>query len=214
MSLIDFKAILAGASMLGITIATNTLEQNSQPQPRPVNPPARPLNPQPTPTSPPAHPTNPQPNTVPQSPPDPNLTNPQNTNPTNTNPQINPADLNNPAIVDPALVRNGSPFAFVAADGHSRFNENARQLVNWENTLEKNRQDLLRRLGEARQLPPEKQTAALMDLMQQVLMSQEQLQKYLVRARSTWTGDIEMNSPSVTHPLPPTQTTQPATSRK
>ena len=52
-------------------------------------------------------------------------------------------------------------------------------------------QELTRRLGEARSLTGERQTAATYDIMQQMLKEQAALNAYLVRARTAWTGDLE-----------------------
>lgn len=192
MNISDLKIAVTAASMIGLTALAHTLEQSQPAQPRPTNP-------EPRPTNPPPKPSIPTPNSTPQSPPDPNI----------TNPNRNQSDPANPASA--SGVRNASPFMLAAADGQPRFAENARQLIALEAALERSRVDILRRLGEARQLPAERQTAALMDVVQQMLLNQEHMQSYLVRARSAWSGDIEGTPSTTPLPDPTTPTTPPST---
>jgi hypothetical protein len=59
---------------------------------------------------------------------------------------------------------------------------------------------MLKRLGEIRQMSPERQSGATMELLQQMLRNQAELQQYLVQARSAWTGDVMVEGESTVPP--------------
>lgn len=86
------------------------------------------------------------------------------------------------------------PFAFESPDYEARFNESSRKLVSMEQRMATKNQELLRKLGEARQLTGEKQNAAVLDVLQQVLLEHGQLQQYLVQSRTAWTGDLDTST--------------------
>ena len=94
-------------------------------------------------------------------------------------------------VTGTGLGRYERPFAFQSPGIEGRFTENSRRLIGLEARLAASNQMLLKRLGEVRTLPIEKQNAALADVVQQMLMEQAQMQKYLVLARTAWTGDLE-----------------------
>jgi hypothetical protein len=124
---------------------------------------------------------------------------PGNTPPTSpantTNPSVQPV---NPGVQQPGTVNPGAyqrPFAFQNPQVEARYTQNTRQLVAMEQRLALSNQDLSRRLGEIRELTGERQTAATYDLLQQMLKEQAAMSRYLVRARTAWTGDIEGSVP-------------------
>lgn len=167
---------------------------------------------QPAPKNPTPGPNTPNQQTPLQPPP----ANNPNTNPDNQPPTNNPPADQNPrqrydGIDDGAGGQNASreaaaaaalnarysrPFAFQAPELESRFNESTHRLVRMEQRMERSSRDLLRRLGEVRQLSGERQHTALMDLLQQMLQEQAELQQYLVQTRTAFTGDVEMADPS------------------
>ena len=55
-------------------------------------------------------------------------------------------------------------------------------------------EDLLRRLGEARQLSGARQNEAILDILQRVLQEHQEMQRYLAMARATWAGEDELPS--------------------
>lgn len=100
----------------------------------------------------------------------------------------NPAGV--PAIAPPAR-RSERPFAFQSPTSEGRFLENSRRLMSMETRLNESNQALLKRLGELRNQPVERQTAGLADILQAVLLNQAEMHKYLVQARSAWSGEME-----------------------
>ncbi len=82
------------------------------------------------------------------------------------------------------------PFAFANPAYEARFNESVQRLNAMEQRMNTNNATLTKRLGEIRSMTPERQNAAMFDLVQQMLMEQAQLNQYLVQARTAWTGDL------------------------
>jgi hypothetical protein len=157
----------------GQPATTPSPQQNPQPRTNPGNIPNQPVN-QNQPVN-PANPTN-QPGVV--------------------NPGAQPGGVNTgvqPGVVNPGAYQR--PFAFASPAAEARYNENARRLVAMEQRLARSNADLTRRLGEARALTGERQTAATFDVLQQILKEQAAMNQYLVRARTTWTGDLEGTIP-------------------
>lgn len=144
----------------------------------------------PAPTSPPSdggtEPVNPNAPGQPQQPGQPGQTNPNNPN----NPNGVPA--NETALEREARLRRATgPFTFTNAQAQSAFNDNVQNLLRMERRMDESRRTLLKRLGDVRQLPPERQSAATLDLLQQILQENESMQSYLVRSRTSWTGEVE-----------------------
>jgi hypothetical protein len=90
----------------------------------------------------------------------------------------------------PGTQRWSRPFAFQNPQDESRFSQNAQRLSRLEERLATSNQTLIRRLGEIRQMSPDKQNPATMDLLQQMLQNQAELQQYLVQSRIAWSGDL------------------------
>ncbi|MGH7131285.1 MAG: hypothetical protein ACREJO_05005 [Phycisphaerales bacterium] len=199
-------------------------------QPAPSTQPVTSPAPQPSPTNP--SPSNqPSPSTAPANqPPKPLDPNAPNQNPNNAPPAINPnqpipsptPDPNDPNLT-PAqreLLRRTSlrPVTFQSPQAEARFNEIGQRLVRMEQKFERSNQDQLKRLGEIRTMPAERQGAALMDLFQQILQERAEMTRYMQQSRMMWNGEL-MDS-SVTQPtdarnprqVQPT-TTQPATTQ-
>ncbi|MEK6701890.1 MAG: hypothetical protein AABZ53_06480 [Planctomycetota bacterium] len=168
---IGLAGVCAGLAPLGLAWHS----QPTQPQP------ARPVNPQPDrPVVPPSR-ASPNPPDTPANPGTP------------TNP-ANPATPNaptTPAGNRPGPSRMSRPFAFENPADEARFNEGTQRLVRLEQRSEHTNQELTKRLGEIRKMSPERQSAATMELLQQMLKAQAELQQYLVSSRSLWTGDID-----------------------
>lgn len=188
---------IIGASALALGTGAwsyETLAQSGTPsqQPGPSNPQPRPSNPQPGPSNPQPRPTNPD-NSVPQPPAPPvNPNDPNNPNPNDPNRPVDPraVDPNQPGVS--AGDRYLRPFAFQSPEMESRFRDSTRRLVAMEQRLEKGNQDLMKRLGDVRSMPADRQNAALLDVLQQVLIQHQTMQQYLVAARTGWSGDFDM----------------------
>jgi hypothetical protein len=75
--------------------------------------------------------------------------------------------------------------------------ESAKRLVLMETRMDRSSADLMRRLGEARQLSGQRQTNAVMEILQQILQDQTELRQYLIESRTMFTGDFD---PEVTLP--------------
>lgn len=170
--------------------------QPSNPSPRPANPSPQPANPSPKPADPSPQPSNPQPSNPSQPP-----ANPQY-------PPINPKDRNNPnnpTSVTPSTTtatnRMIRPFMLQNPQDEARFAEASQKLVRFEQKLDKSNQDMLKRLGEIRQLSTDRQNGATMELLQQMLRNQAELQQYLVQARTAWTGDVVLAGESDAAPV-------------
>lgn len=139
--------------------------------------------------------------TTPQQPAQPEKTprpqNPQPQNPPNPAPAPKepgkapgqPGNEKTPVERD-ARARYARPFMFQSPQTEAKFNDHAQRLVRMEQRMEQTNKDLLRRLGEARQLTGERQSAAVLDILQQVLREREEMQKYLVFSRTGWTGEM------------------------
>jgi hypothetical protein len=173
-------AVSAGMVLTGVS-AWNTIDDIWQPgqpskQPSPGNPQPRPQNPQPRPQNPQPRPADPTPD-------------PNNPGAPNNQPE-RPADRDDAARNANRYLR---PFAFQSPDMEGRFNQSTKRLLQMEQRMQKSHEDLLKRLGEARQLSGERQTTALFDVMQQILRENAELQKYLVQSRTAWTGDLDSN---------------------
>lgn len=180
-----------------------------------------------------------QPGSAPQPNPNPSpFPDPRNPNPNvpgqpvpgqgDPNQQMNPNDLNNPnnpnltpAQRDAALRRQAAlnrPFTFQSPAAEARFNEGATRLYRMEQRFERSTQENLRRLGELRSLPAERQSQAMHELLRQMLNDQVELQRYLVQSRTLLTGQMEFTDQSqpgtATDPnAPVTQPVQPGTNQ-
>ena len=118
--------------------------------------------------------------------------------------QLRLLDPNDPTITPEqraSLIRLRSqrPFPFQSVAHEAQFNQNAQSLLRAEQRFEKSTQDHLRRLGEVRNLNGERQNAALLDLLQQMLQDRVDLQRYLADSRAMYTGDVSLpqdSSPS------------------
>ena len=172
-------------------------------QPGPANSQPDPANSQPRPAN---NPGTVQPQVVPNRPATPAGQQPAGQQPASTNGQpVQTIGPNGVPVVAVPVGTNGSgtvvtgtglgryerPFAFQTPGIEGRFIENSRRLIGLETRLTNSNQMLLKRLGEVRALAPEKQNGALADVVQQMLIEQAQMQKYLVLARTAWSGDLE-----------------------
>ncbi|MBC7771591.1 MAG: hypothetical protein H7210_03765 [Pyrinomonadaceae bacterium] len=195
---------------------SNPTPRPSNPQPQPANPTPRPANPQPQPANPIPDPNNPQPQpsdpipepdptrpgqptNPPGQPVDPNQPNRPNQpiDPNQPNRPNQPIDPTRPGIVNPAdrNDRYQRPFAFQSPQMEVRFNQSTRRLLTMEQKLLRSQEELLKRLGEIRQLSGERQMTGLFDLVQQMLKDQGEMAQYLVQSRTAWTGDMDSPEP-------------------
>jgi hypothetical protein len=172
-------ALSATVTGLGSMMTWNmTVQQPSQPP--------RPSNPQPRPTQPGKDPAQtPRPNETPAD--------DKTRQPGDKQRDVQPEQRDNQRDARNRVPR---PFAFQSPQDEARFTQSSRRLVQMERRMERSNQDLLKRLGEARQLSPERQNAAFADVLQQLLKNQAELQQYLVHARSSWTGDVDLGDVS------------------
>lgn len=100
-------------------------------------------------------------------------------------------------VRDLNLNRYPRPFAFESAASEARFADSSRRLLLLERRMDDNNKDLMKRLGDVRQMRGEAQTAGMLDLMQQILKEHQELHDYLVQARTGWTGEMELNQEGV-----------------
>lgn len=71
----------------------------------------------------------------------------------------------------------------------AEFNRNIERLVGQERELLQRNQDLLRRLGDARAMSGDQRVDALAAVIQETLLEQERVLRYLADARGAWAGD-------------------------
>jgi len=206
------------ATVVGTSVGVGYAQQGTPSQPGTPSAQPGPKNPVPPATSQPGNPVT-KPVDPPAAPPanDPNVpaaqpgTDPQDPA---TMPENRPGTTVNraPGQVAPLQERNADnapatrysrPFAFQSPDEESRFTESSRRLVRLEQRMERSNQELLKKLGDARQLTGERQNAALLDVLQMMLRENMELQKYLVQSRSSFTGDIDMQGEVPTGENPP-----------
>lgn len=150
-------------------------------QPGPRNTPTQPgpKNPNPTPgdnNQPPQSPRNPSDPADPNDPNDPNRRNP--------NDGVPPGAL-------PAGTRYRGPFSFQDPQSEARFYDTSHKLYQMEGKLTRANEDLLKRLGDVRSLPAERQNGALYDLLQQMIRDNATLHQYLVQSRTAWSGELD-----------------------
>lgn len=165
------SAVVIGLYALPMTLAK---PQPTQPSPRPSEP--RPADSTPRNTNPKA----PGERTAPES---------------REIPGTTLTDPNNPDPARRLITRNPRPFSLQNPTDEARFSEGSKRLVRLEEKMAKTNLDLLKRLSDVRQLSPDKQSAATMDLLQKILKSQTETQRYLVYSRSMWTGDVQGGQP-------------------
>ncbi len=89
---------------------------------------------------------------------------------------------------NPSTGRFVRPFALQSPQMEARLNATSQRLTQMEQRLDQSNQDLMRRLGQVRQLSGDRQNAAMMDLVQQMLQNNADMQRYLVEARMGWLG--------------------------
>jgi len=176
-------------------------------QPQPSNPTPRPTNPnQPNPNQPgQTQPGQSQPGQTQPGQNQPGQNQPGNPTPLERNPDRTPlnrqpgSSSDNPrfiSLADPAL--------------EPRFRESATRLANLERSMAERNQRLVQRLGAARQLPADRQGAAVMDLLQDILQENAQLQQYLSQSRTLMTGDLGDPNDASRNPNAQPGTNQPA----
>lgn len=90
-----------------------------------------------------------------------------------------------------AQLRAERPFTFASPQAEARFNQSVQRLTALETRMNTANQNLLKRLGEVRSMSPDRQNGAMAEIVQQMLLDQAEVQKYLVQARSIWTGNLE-----------------------
>jgi hypothetical protein len=168
----------------GTVAAVQTQSQPGTPskQPEPKNTQPRPRNTQPAPKNPIPRPDKQDPTPDPNSPGSPGAPSDRTDRPTDARDNAR----------TPANARNLRAFALQSPDMEGRFNIATRRLVQMEQRMQQSQQDLLKRLGEARQLSGERQTNALFDVIQQMMKEQAELQRYLSQSRAVWTGDVDV----------------------
>lgn len=180
-----FKNVVAGVAGLVVTsvgtwntldvvLQSGTPSQPGQPakQPRPSNPQPRPNTPQPRQQDP-----TPSPDNAPNR-------NEQPDRPRDTTPGDREAERGATAG------RYARPFAFQSPGAEGQFNLATRRLMQMEQRMQRSQEELLRSLGEARRLTGTRQNEALFDVLQGMLREQAELQRYLIQARTAWTGDL------------------------
>lgn len=195
-------ALSAAATGLGGGAWSVEWQQPAEP-PRPSNPSPRPANPQPRPQ---------QPGNDPSQTPRPGEQPPQDQPrvPDDRRPIEDRRQPDDRKDQREARIRNPRPFMFQNPQDEAKFVQSSRRLVQMEQRLEKSNQDLLKRLGEARQLSPDRQGPAVMDVLQQILRNQSELQQYMVQARTSWTGDVELGDEAKTASEPAAKVPQDA----
>jgi len=154
--------------------------QPAQAQPQPAQPTNPPTQPSPLPTRPPGI------DPAAQPPPEANASPQQEIPGTAT---VTPGGRE-AAVLDASGRRFVRPFSFQSPQAEGQFNQSSKRLLAMEQRMERSNQELLRKLGEARQLSGDKQNTALMDILQQVLQDRAMIQQYLVHSRGLWTGDL------------------------
>ena len=82
-------------------------------------------------------------------------------------------------------------FALQNPQMEAELRESAKRLALMETRMDRSSADLMRRLGEARQLSGSRQTTAVMEILQQILQDQAELRQYLTESRTMLTGDFE-----------------------
>lgn len=205
LAVIPASALLLGAPSTGLPIS------GDQAAGVPAQPPR--INPQPPQSLPQPPQSLPQPpQSLPQpaqtTPPSPDQPAPQPAAP-GTPPGANPAAQPDTEIVDPAdprltpqqreylvRIRATRPFTLQSAQSEAVFYGGVQHLVRDEQRFGAACEDQLRRLGEIRGMSGERQTAALLDLLQQVLITNRDLHQYLVRSRSAWSGEMPVREQS------------------
>jgi hypothetical protein len=220
-----FNATLLVSAIGASVLATGTLLSQQPAAPPGTTPQPPHTTPQPAHTQPGTAPRpnqNPTPTPVPnqpgtiQNPAQPNApaqpANPQNPNQPAQPGQAQPGELDPvlPTLPDPndpnltpeqraaiLKLRTQQPFAFASPQAEARFNDTARRLARFEQRLERSNQDQLKRLGEIRAMSAERQGPAMFDLLQQMLTTQRDLQRYLVAARVNMTGEFDLPSETI-----------------
>jgi hypothetical protein len=81
-------------------------------------------------------------------------------------------------------------FNFADPSMEARFRESTNRLTALERGMVERNQRMVERLGTIRQLPADRQNAAVMDLLQDILQENAQLQTYLTQSRTLFTGDF------------------------
>lgn len=180
----------------------------SKPAP-PTNPQPRPANPIPDPSQPQPRPADPIPGTDPKrpdQPANPPVQPPES--PVRPDQPDRPADPDRP--VAPGRVdrsdRYMRPFAFQSPQYEVRFNQSTTRLLTIEQRLLRTQQDMLKRLGDVRQLSGERQLTGLFDLVQEMLKQHGELTQYLIQSRTAWSGELDSPAPITPNPnLPGSQ---------
>ncbi len=211
-------ALLIALPLAGLIVLTNTSIRSVEAQQpaRTVNPPkAPPSKPQPAPVAPAQQPAT-RPGVTPAQP-VPGQPVPAQIDPSQP---VVPVDPINPTIIDPAdpsltpeqrdtliKLRASRPFNFQSPQSEAIFNDGVQRLMRDEQRFTQTTDEHLRRLGEVRGMTGERQTAALLDLVQQLLISNKEFQQYIVRSRSLWTGDMTPPQQTAGVMVAPTATT-------
>ncbi len=116
--------------------------------------------------------------------------------------------LERPSDITP-LNRGNNPrfFSFADQNLEGQFRESAGRLASLERAMTERNQRLVQQLGDVRRLPADRQNAAVLDLLQDILQENAQLQQYLAQSRTLFTGDL--NDATTSRP----GTNQPRTNR-
>ena len=225
--------LLVLAGTIGLIGVNNAANQPGTPAPKPPaqpNPTPRPTNPTPSQPSLPEQPQPPVPSqpSQPAQPQDPIPTQPaapgQPQQPVPAQPGT-PGQPQQPVPKQPGTVRPTGPldrnrlenrrlFKLDADNLEGRLNETAGRLGRLEKQITQNNQELLRRLGEVRQMSGDRRAEGLAEVLQGVLQEQARLQEQLVQMRTAIVGDIpdETVTPGAARPgeAPQTPTNPPA----
>lgn len=89
-----------------------------------------------------------------------------------------------------------APFTFLSPQSEAGFTERRQRLARMEDRLTQRTDEMIRRLGEIRQMDAARRDDAMLDLMQQMLLDHRRLMLYLRQSRTAWSGDMtdtEMN---------------------
>lgn len=211
-------ACLLAASAFLLTPGAYAQTRSEPPRP---NPPGNPSTPNPT------QPTNPNQPNQPQNPNQPNNPNqprPNDPNQPNNPEQPNqPIDPNRPGQIDPnrpgtgeeqtLLNRRQRLFRLQDDQAIGQLNEFGQRLVRFETRMRENNEQMLRRLGQARQLQGDRRFDAMAVLLQDMLQEQALLNQYLADLRMSITGDLgdpnDPNNPLFNPSLDPTRVQSP-----
>lgn len=131
---------------------------------------------------------------------------------TPANPNQNTPDRVNPGTTGRVLPSTGARalrqrfFQLENQDNLAQLNDFGQRLARFEQQLQQRNQLLLRQLGQARQLPADRQLAELADVMQGILQDQATMMQIVSDLRASMTGDLTGDLDDEGNPLNSPQT--------